>query len=57
MTVSKIIGAISAACAAVTLLAAPAAARPHHRPHAKRVCHWEWHHHHRVRICRTQHWR
>jgi len=53
MTVTKLIGAISAAAAALTLLAAPAAARPH----SKRECHWERHHGHKVRVCHIRHWR
>jgi hypothetical protein len=37
--------------AAVTLMlgASPALARPHHAKH--KVCHTEWHHHHRVNVC------
>ncbi|WP_203309411.1 hypothetical protein [Sphingomonas beigongshangi] len=26
------------------------------RAHVRRVCDWQWRHHHRVRVCRTARW-
>jgi hypothetical protein len=53
MTITRVIGSVSAACAAALLFAAPVSAHPHHGPRMKKVCKTEWHHHHKVRTCHT----
>ena len=53
MTISRVIGSVSAACAAALLLAAPVSAHPRHPAHMKKVCKTEWRHHHKVRVCHT----
>ncbi len=53
----KNIAALAIAVAAVgTMGVSPALARPHHDRHhgARKVCHTEWHHHHRVNVCRRR---
>ncbi len=53
MTMKKMLG-VSTLAAAALALAFPtlaSAAPHHHRPHMVKVCKWERHHGHKVRVC------
>ncbi|QXQ07691.1 hypothetical protein KX816_06680 [Sphingosinicellaceae bacterium] len=55
MNISKIVGSIGAAAAAMLLVAGPVSARPSdHRGRKRQVCKIERHHGHRTKVC---HWR